>query len=188
MALLALAYPVRRAGHFALFCAHLNSLRCGCKSNTRDEPRRTLPCLEIGAKDMIEMPAAPTPSPPPEASIGASIGGRGGVVCDGCFKERGDFGHNTHFVKKLVGHQGNKRPYLPQRNEHSHQLRNLLQAPRALGETIRGFDRKQGHRRRPAVLGSATGGVAQVSRNSFSLLDRLACEAEADCIAASISI
>jgi hypothetical protein len=29
---------------------------------------------------------------------------------------------------------------------------------RALGETIRGFDRKRGDRRRPAVLGSATGG------------------------------
>src|SRR6202163_4858023 len=43
---------------------------------------------------------------------------------------------------------------------------------RALGETIRGFDRKQGHRRRPAVLGSATGGVAQVSRNSFSSIWR----------------
>ena len=42
----------------------------------------------------------------------------------------------------------------------------------ALGETIRGFDRKQAHRRRPAALGSATGGVVQVSRNSFSSIWR----------------
>ena len=43
---------------------------------------------------------------------------------------------------------------------------------RALGETTGGFDRKQGHRRRPAVLGSATGGGVQVSRNSFSSIWR----------------
>ena len=43
---------------------------------------------------------------------------------------------------------------------------------RALGETIRGFDWKQAHLRRPAILGSATGGVAQVSRNSFSSIWR----------------
>jgi hypothetical protein len=43
----------------------------------------------------------------------------------------------------------------------------------ALGETIGGLDGKQAHRRRPlADLGSAAGGVAQVSRNSFSSICR----------------
>jgi hypothetical protein len=39
----------------------------------------------------------------------------------------------------------------------------------AIGEAPGGLDGKQAHRRRPAAaLVSATGGVAQVSRNSFS--------------------
>ena len=43
---------------------------------------------------------------------------------------------------------------------------------RALGETISWLDGKQAHLRRPAVLGSAAGGAAQVSRNSFSSICR----------------
>jgi hypothetical protein len=38
----------------------------------------------------------------------------------------------------------------------------------SLGETISGLDGQQAHRRARASLGSGTGGVAHISRNSFS--------------------
>lgn len=54
----------------------------------------------------------------------------------------------------------------------------------ALDETISGLDGKQAHRRRPAAdLGLAAGGVAQISRNSFSSI----CRASRSAAAASSS-
>ena len=92
-----------------------------------------------------------------EASQTRNAGGH----CDGEVQgEEGfaTFGLAADDADRLLGPQGGDQPAL---------------VLGAIGEAIGGLDRKQAHRRRPAAaLVSATGGAAQVSRNSFSSIWR----------------